>query len=148
MAVVIGHNERFSDDENAEVIHGRPDFADRDFGVTEAKTFPPYIFSVRGLSCLVHKVLYVRLHWYRCGGQGEYLVRMKKPVMIATTVCQASWRLEPTSSRTCHIPSPDALLCGRCHGEPATFGYRGKSRQRGLTRQEAHVKLGCVVKGY
>lgn len=148
MAVVIGSGERFADDENAEVIQGRPDFADRTFGKTRVKTFPPYIFSIRGVSCLVHKIRYVECHWYRCGGHGEYLVRMKKPVMIATTMCAQSWRLEPLSSRTCHIPSPDALLCGRCHGEGATFGKRGPDRNRGLTRQEAHVKLGCVVQGY
>lgn len=38
--------------------------------------------------------------------------------------------------------------CGRCLGEPATFGKRGPARKHGITRQEAHVKLGCVVKGY
>jgi len=148
MAVVIGRGERFYDDENAEVINGRPDFGGYGFGITRAKTHPPYVFGIRGLSCLVHKVLRVELHWYRVGGHGECLVRMKKPVMIAITNCQQHWRLEPLSSRTCHIPSPDALLCGRCHGEGATFPKRGPAKKSGLTRQEAHVKLGCVVKGY
>jgi len=114
-----------------------------------AKKYPPYVFGIRGLSCLVHKILRVELHWYRVGGHGEYLVKLKKPVMIATTTCQQSWRLEPTSSRTCHVPKPDALLCGRCHGEAATFGRDGgPSKKEGITRQEAHVKLGCVVTGY
>lgn len=148
MAVVLTRDERNYDDPNAAVINGRPDFRDHDFGVTEAKSFPPYVFGIRGLSCLVHKILHVRMHWYRVGGGGSKLVRMKRPVLIATTNCQQSWRLEPTSSRTCYIPNPDALVCGRCHGEGATFGKRGPSRKRGLTRQEAHVKLGCVVKGY
>ncbi len=148
MAVVIPRGDKHLDDENAAVIHGRPDFADHSFGVTEAKTHPPYVFGVRGLSCLVHKVAYVECHWYRVARGGHALARLKRPVMIATTTCQQSWRLQPDSCRTCYIPSPDALLCGRCHGEQATFGKRGASRKTGITRQEAHVKLGCVVKGY
>ena len=144
---VITENGR--DDEYVAAIEGRPDFTDHRFGITRAKTYPPYVFGVRGLSCLVHKVRYVELHWWRVGGhRGECLVKLKRPVMIATTNCQQSFRLDGDASRTCHLPSPDALLCGRCQGEPATFPRRGPAKKSGLTRQEAHVKLGCVVKGY
>jgi hypothetical protein len=146
MAVVLDHPV---DDEGAEPIRGRPDFSDRRFGITEAKKYPPYVFGIRGVSCLVHKVLCVELHWWRCGGsRGEFLVKLKRPVMIAQTNCQQHFRLDPDIARTCRVPNPDALLCGRCHGEGATFGKRGPSKKEGLTRQEAHVKLGCVVQGY
>jgi hypothetical protein len=56
--------------------------------------------------------------------------------------------LLPERTRTCTIPEPDALLCGRCHGEPATFGKHGKATKAGVKRADAHVKLGCLVNGY
>jgi hypothetical protein len=145
MVVVTDHA---NDDENAAVIHGRPDFSDRDFGKTRASKHPPYVFGLRGVSCLVHKIAYVELHWWRVAGHGEKLVKMKRPVMIAVTPCAQSFRLEGRICRTCRVPSPDALLCGRCHGEGATFPKRGRAYKSGLTRHEAHVKLGCVVQGY
>lgn len=137
------------DDENAAVIHGRPDFAHgAGYGVTEATKHPPYVFGVRSGSCLVHKVLRVECHWLRVSNSGHDLIRLKRPVMIAITNCQYHFRLTVNTSRTCQVPKPDALLCGRCHGEGATFGKRGPARNSGLTRQEAGVKLGCVVNGY
>lgn len=145
MPVVVDHPV---DDENAAVIHGRPDFGASGFGITEAKKHPPYVFGIRGVSCLVHKILRVELHWWRVSRTGCELVKLKRPVMIAVTPCAQSFRLEGRISRTCHVPKPDALLCGRCHGEGATFPKRGRARKTGLTRQEAHVKLGCVVDGY
>lgn len=147
MAVIVDHSV---DDENAEVIHGRPDFnRSQRFGVTEAKKYPPFVFSVRGGSCLVHKVARVEMHWWRVGGnRGDCLVKMKRPVMFAQTSCSMSFRLEGSRSRTCWIPNPDALLCGRCHGDVATFGKHGVGTKAGIKRQEAHVKLGCVVAGY
>lgn len=147
MAVIADH---YQDDEHAAPIHGRPDFADHGWGITEAKKYPPYVFGIRGVSCLVHKILRVELHWWRVARGGEKLVKLKRPVMIAQTMCAQSFRLEGQISRTCHVPNPDALLCGRCHGEGATFpkSHHARARKSGLTRQEAHVKLGCVVKGY
>lgn len=133
------------DDENVAPIP-RPGF--HAYGVTLAKTFPPYVFGVRGCSCLVHKIMRVEVFWWRYGGHGEILVKLKRPVMIAHTNCAQSFRLEGKISRTCHVPAPDALPCGRCHGEGATFPKRGPAKKSGLTRQEAKVKLGCVVKGY
>jgi hypothetical protein len=146
MAVVTDHPV---DDEAAAPIHGRPDLLDRKFGITEATKHPPYVFSIRGVSCLVHKILRVELHWWRVSGRnGGSLVKLKRPVMIAQTCCAQSFRLEGRISRTCVVPKPDALLCGRCHGEGSTFPKHGRAKKSGLTRQEAHVKLGCVVNGY
>jgi hypothetical protein len=137
------------DDEHATVVRGRPDFQNHGFGVTLAKRYPPYVFSIRGVSCLVHKVARVELQWYRVGKSGgSCLVRMKRPVQIAHTVCGFTTWLMGDTSRTCHIPNPDAVLCGRCHGELPSFGKHGAATKAGLKRQVAHVRLGCVVKGY
>ena len=148
MCVVLGRNERSRDDENAAVLD-RHSIDERYHGIQAAKTHPPYVFGIRGASCLVHKIHHVTIHWYRIAGHhGELLVKMKRPVLIAETPCAQSFRLDPDIARTCKIPNEDALLCGRCHGEGATFPKRGRARKSGLPRQEAHVKLGCVVQGY
>lgn len=129
------------------VVRGRPDFYNRDFGRTEAKKFPPYVYSTDGTGCLVHKIARVELYWYRVGGVGDYLVRLNEPRMTAYTVCGAMRYLTPRASRTCVVPDPDAILCGRCHGDVATFGKYGPALKAGITRREAHTKLGCVVEG-
>lgn len=145
MAVVRDHT---IDDENAEPIYGRPDQGRLGFGVTLAKKHPPFVFSIRGVSCLVHKIARVELHWWRVAGHGEKLVKMKRPVMFAITNCSCHFELQAKSSRTCHVPSPEAMPCGRCNGEIAPFGKHGHATKAGIRRQDAHVKLGCVVQGY
>lgn len=131
------------------IIEGRPDFGNFHFGVTVATSHPPYVFGVKNGSALVHKIAKVELHWYAIvGPNGGQLVRVNKPLMIATIVCGGSRFLTATRSRTCMVPAPDALLCGRCHGEPASFGPDGTARRLGISRIEAGVKLGCVVNGY
>jgi hypothetical protein len=130
------------------VIHGRPDFRDPDFGITYAKKFPPYVFSIRGASALIHRVRRVRLRWWEVAGHGEKLVKQNKPRMTAECMCGQFFSLQGSRSRTCHVPAPDALLCGRCHGEGPVFSKDGWATREGITRHEAHVKLGCVVKGY
>ena len=146
MSVIVSHPV---DDENVAPIYGRPDLQDHSFGKTVARKHPPYVFGIRGVSCLVHKVRQVELYWWRVGGRGgDSLVKLKQPVMIAQTMCSQSFRLDGDVCRACRVPSPDALLCGRCHGEGATFPKHGPAKLSGLTRQEAHVKLGCVVQGY
>ena len=132
------------------VIDGRPDLqggAGGRYGITVAKKFPPYVFSTRGGS-LVHKVAYVELWWWDVGRNGHTLVRRVSPRMHAHTVCGMTFFLRATRNRTCQVPSPEALLCGRCHGEPATFGPYGEGTRDGWTRKSASVKLGCVVNGY
>lgn len=152
MAVVADsyHDDAGPDEE---VIEGRPDFRNPKFGVTRAKRFPPYVFSVSVNSCLIHKIAYVEMHWYEVIRGGHALARRRKPFVFATTVCGQSKRLSVGSrgaqpARTCLLPDPDAVLCGRCHGEAATFGKEGAGTKAGLSRQEAWTKLGCVVKGY
>lgn len=118
------------------------------FGVTDAKRHPAYVYSINKNSCLMHKVVRVELHWYALVDGGSKMGRLKQPAAIAHTACGCYRVLTPQKSRTCHVPLPDSVLCGRCHGEPATFGKHGKGTQAGLKRAEAHVKLGCVVAGY
>ncbi len=117
------------------------------YGHVWATKFPPFVFGIRGNSCLVHKVKGVRLYWWRIAGM-HLLVKMKRPTMIAECVCNQSFRLDPEIARTCRVPNPDAILCGRCHGEPAPFGERGHAKLAGVKMQDAKVKLGCVVQGY
>lgn len=148
MAVVFRYGDQPIDDETAKPIMGRPDHADHNFGVMRAKRHPPYVFSIRGASCLVHKVAYVDLHWWRVSNGGHSLVKLKRPVLIAHTTCSMVFRLEGRTARTCLVPAPESLLCGRCHGDLATFGKDGAATAAGLTRHVAHLKLGCAVPGY
>lgn len=130
------------------VIEGRPDFANPDFGITLAKKFPPYVFSINGNAALVHRVLAVRLKWYDAAGYGGHcLIKRTQPRMTAVCACGIWFYLRPERSRTCRVPAPDALLCGRCHGQGANFPGRDRSKWT-QAKREAHVKLGCVVDGY
>lgn len=148
-------NEGMSADPN--IIYGRPDFESwrrgEKFGVTRAKKHPPYVFSISGNAALVHKIAYVELHWWRASTlfeSGDCLRKNNPPNMVATTVCGASRFLTPARTRTCLIPRPDAIRCTKCFGLPeqSAFGKNGWCTKAGVTRQEAHVKLGCVVEGY
>jgi hypothetical protein len=135
-------------DESADVVD-RHSVNDRTFGVTTSKRHPAYVYSVHKSGCLMHKIRDVEIQWYAIIGPcGSRLGRLKQPAMIAHTVCGSSRALTPARSRTCHIPFPDAVLCGRCHGEPSTFGKHGKGTKAGIARAVARVKLGCVVNGY
>lgn len=121
---------------------------DRTFGVTVTRRHPAYVYSVNGNACLMHKVRDVEIQWYALVDGGSALGRLRQPAMIAHTVCGNSRLLIPERTRTCHIPLPGAVLCGRCHGEPATFGKHGTGTKAGMKRAEANVKLGCIVNGY
>jgi hypothetical protein len=134
-------------EESAEIIE-RDSVNERTFGVSVTKRHPAYVYSIHGVACLMHKVREVEIQWYALIGTGSQMARLKQPAMIAHTVCGMSKALVPKRTRTCHIPFPDSVLCGRCHGEPATFGKHGKGTKAGMKRSEAHVKLGCVVNGY
>ena len=139
------------------IIHGRPDFEawrrGEKFGVTRAKKFPPYVFSISASAALVHRIAYVELHWWRAGTfreSGDCLRKNNPPVMIATTICGSSRFIEAARARTCMVPRPDAIRCTKCFGLPeaAAFGKNGWCTREGITRTEAHVKLGCIVEGY
>ena len=134
-------------DESVEPID-RDSVNDRTFGVTTTKRHPAYVYSINKNACLMHKVRDVEIQWYALLGNGGRMGRLKQPAMIAHTVCGCSRALLPEKTRTCHIPEPDAVLCGRCHGEPATFGKHGAGTKAGVKRAEASVKLGCIVNGY
>lgn len=146
MAVCFSRDDRILYDETVALID-RHSVNERTFGVTQARTHPEFVFGIRGVSCLVHKVRHVTIHWYAFAGM-NHLGRLKRPCMIAETMCAQSFRLNPEIARTCEIPSPDALLCGRCLGQGPTFPKRGRAYKSQLTRQEAHIKLGCVENGY
>lgn len=123
---------------------GRPDFEcwgrGKQFGVTRAKTFPKYAFSRAGM--LMHKIVDVRLHWWEVCDKGHRLVRLDKPNMFAQTGCGQTIFLKPGRGHTCTIPLPDAVLCGRCHGEGPVFP---KSRPHKVSKQYAKDHLGCVI---
>lgn len=120
---------------------------ERTFGVVEARRHPAYVYSINKNSCLMHKVVRVELQWYAYVGM-ESLGRLRQPAMIAFTACGCHRALTPDRSRTCHVPLPGSVLCGRCHGEPATFGKHGKGTKANLKKSDAHVTLGCLIAGY
>ncbi len=128
------------------VIQGRPDFSDWEFGVTYAKTFPQYVYSLGHNGQLIHKVAYVSLRWWE--GCYDKMVRRRNPLIIAETVCGCS-RFIQSGGRLraafCEIPKPDAVLCKRCLGEAmSTFPRKDpKSKQR---QQMAKIKLGCLTR--
>lgn len=109
-----------------------------------AKKHPKYVFSSGKNASLIHKVREVKLRWWACGGRGEYLMRLQTPRMFAISMCGASFRLSDTSSSTCAIPAPEAVLCAMCHGEGRNFP-RGKEHKVPMTL--AKVRLGCISKG-
>lgn len=119
------------------------------FGVTLAKRFPPYVFSINGNALLVHRILRVELHWWKIGNSDyNLLVKVRRPRLYAHTACQQVKFLDSDRARTCMVPQPTAVLCGACHGEPATFGKRGRAVRDGISKAWANTQLGCVVNGY
>lgn len=130
-------------DESADLID-RDKVNERSFGVTTAKRHPNYVFSINKNACLMHKIAEVEIHHYATLNHHK-LGRLKQPAMIAHTVCGATRILTAKHSRTCTVPLPDAVLCGRCHGQPATFRRSVASTD---AKRAARVKLGCEVAGY
>jgi hypothetical protein len=130
-------------DQSADVID-RDAVNERTFGVTTARRHPTYVYSVNKNACLMHKIASVEIHHYATLNMSK-LGRLKQPAMIAHTVCGVARLLTPKHSRTCTVPLPDAVLCGRCHGKPPTFRRSVASTN---AKKEARVKLGCEVAGY
>ena len=150
VAHVLNRNEHIA--LTGAVIMGRPDFGNYMFGKTFTKTFPPYVYSVRANSALVHRVIRVELDWWAVGGDGDRLERRVSPRLSARCACGIFVILKATRARTCRVPDPGALLCKACHAAGRNFTRSGQKRNRdgdtGITRQEARVRLGCVVTGY
>ena len=122
---------------------GRPDFPGwKRFGITKAKHFPPYVYSANKMGLLIHKIADVDLYWWEPCDGGERLVRRTAPKMIAHTICNQSKYLKPGKAHTCAIPRPDAILCGRCHGETPTFA---RNKPAKVSKQYARDHLGCIA---
>lgn len=138
------------------VVNGRPDFADRRFGVTLAKRFAPYAYARGPNAALVHRVVRVELRWYDVGPCGHTLVRRATPKATAVLACGpvlylATGATGPEARKRrallCALPAPGAVLCGRCHGEPASFGPYGSATRTGLSKRAAGARLGCLAEG-
>jgi hypothetical protein len=126
------------------IIQGRPDMADRKFGITRAKKHLPYVYSTDVNGCLIHKVRYVELIWYEVETR-DSLRRLDNPRIRITTKCGQTFFVGYRRRNTpimCELPKVDAVLCGRCEGKAATF-RKGKSSIS--ERFAAHQKLGCLV---
>ena len=123
------------------IIRGRPDFGNPGFGHTEAKKSPKYVYSPRQ-GMLVHKVAKTSMAWYRVGPPGDHLIRLDSPRIVYFTICGQMCFPGKARSVTCAVPDPNAVLCGRCHGEGPVFP---KNRPWKVTKREAHDRLGCVA---
>jgi len=101
---------------------GRPDLRDHKFGISRLKRFPPYVYSLLG-GMLVHRVTGVEAWWYEPVERGECLERLESPRLIIHTAC-GQWFLAGVGrvrARTCALPKPGAVECGRCAGTGAVF---------------------------
>lgn len=125
-------------------IMGRPDHncvlpLAEQFWHKRAKSSLPYVHSIGANSCLIHKVAYVDIHWY--SGHYSYMQRLDKPFVLVHTVCQFSVSLTGRmAGKVCELPDPNAILCGRCHGELPTFSPQRKIK---IKKQWAKDHLGC-----
>lgn len=128
------------------LIRGRPDFGNPDFGKTLLKRFPPYVYSRLG-GMLIHRVLRVEAQWYQAVYPGDALERLPCPRLTFVAVCGQSFYAGagPRSGRSqaCAIPKPGAVLCGRCSGTGPVFG-KGLA-ERDVKRRDARARIGCVA---
>ncbi len=106
-----------------------------------AKRSPRYVYGTGRNSCLVHKVLHVKLRWWVCGPGGHYLVRLQTPRMFAETCCGMSFFMEAGKSAVCELPRPDAVPCAMCHGEGRNFP---RNKPHKVPKELAKVRLGCI----
>lgn len=121
---------------------------ERTFGITRAKRHPAYVYSTNRNSALMHKVDHVKISHYAIVGMHQ-IGRLKQPAMVAVTACGYFFPLLAERSRTCQVPSPGSILCGRCHGTGSVFTKRQRAQTKdGVSRAEAHVRLACTVNGY
>ena len=128
---------------------GRPDFADHEWGVTYAKDYPTFVYSLGRNGQLIHRVSLVSIRWWR--GSYDRMIRLRKPRIIAETVCGMSKFIQTESSKNrmrasfCEIPKPDAVICRRCMGEAlSTFPRKDpNSKER---QKMAKIALGCVTR--
>lgn len=102
-----------------------------------------YVFGTNSQNALMHRILHLQLRWWTCGPQGEYLIRLQAPRVVAVTICHRWIRIDShsTNGRICALPKADAVLCGSCHGQARNFP-RGQGHK--ISRELAKVRLGCV----
>ena len=135
------------ENEQENIIIGRPDFADNAFGKTELVDYPTYVFGLSKACMLVHKVARVTAHWY--SAHYDRLYRHQSPKLVAETVCGKIFFIQLPGEKIpratfCDLPKEDAVPCGRCHGQPATFGKHGTPS---VSKEMAKIRLGCAVRG-
>jgi hypothetical protein len=122
---------------------GRPDLGTNkivDWGIVKAKRFLPYVHSTAGNALLIHKVASVEIRWYQ--GYWNYMKRREQPSLHALTVC-GMWKAlsrKKGAAKMCEIPDPRSVLCGKCHGELATFSRKRTVR---VKKRWAKDHLGC-----
>ncbi len=112
------------------------------FSVGRVKKHPKYVHGKIGMAVLLHKIDHVEARWWDY--DYNYLLRLQSPILTAHTICGMSWRISSDKSRICEIPKPDAVLCGRCHGQPRNFP-RGETPK--IPRALAKIRLGCISEG-
>lgn len=135
---------------------GRPDFrgGGMEWATTRAKRHPKYVYGTKqGL--LLHEIAKMELQWWQLSGNGHYWRRVKSPRVYYTTKCgmnffgpdpESPYKKDANGKATvCELPKPDAVLCGRCKGEPPIFAKGSQPKPGGPTRQEARARIGCVV---
>jgi len=132
------------------VYPGRPDFSDHEWGVTYAKSFPQYVYSLSHNASLIHRVSYVQVRWWR--GSYDKMIRLRKPCIIAETICGMAKfiQTEETTFRRrlkasfCAVPKADAVLCEKCEGRALSTFPRKKSDSKERMKL-AKIKLGCIA---
>lgn len=124
------------------IIKGRPDFHIKNYGITKAKKFPPYVYSTNANGALIHQVRSVDLRWYDVANGGHDLKWRHNPRMSINTKCGQRFFASKGNANVCELPNPDAVMCGRCEGKQANF-RKGKYSEE---RKAANKKLGCLVK--
>jgi hypothetical protein len=101
-----------------------------------------WIYGTGRNNALVHKISHLRLRWWTHSSPGgHYLVRLQSPMISAVTNCGRWMRLNDTSSKTCNIPRPDAVLCKACMGQGRNFP---RGREHSVPLAVAKVRIGCV----
>jgi hypothetical protein len=117
------------------------------FGVTYASRFPPYVFSTSGNGLLVHRVEHLQLQWY-AWSEELGLTWQTLPAAIAKCICGQTFLVSSGGrARFCQQPHPEAVLCGRCQGQPPPFGHQSAfsqlptRKEKRRARREAHAHL-------
>jgi hypothetical protein len=123
------------------IVKGRPDFEDHNFGKTKAKKHPKYVYG-SNYGCLIHEISYVEFQWYEF--KMGHCVRLDSPKITASTRCGMFFFVSNCRSRgkakVCEIPKEDAILCKACQKQGRNFP---KNKEWEVSKQDAKTRLGC-----